>query len=382
MKGKNIAYIPAVDQLRGVAGLLIIFYHGLHVISYQLRFGRPFAFDNWLPADNILLAALAEGHTAVSLFMVLSGFIFTYGAHAAEVIYGGFVYNRILRIFPLFLFIYISSIYLFPESYSFLGLLQGVLLQSNLPGSAYVEPFTALFWTIAVEFQFYLLFPFLLRFQRHYGRRYLLLVIVLLLTMRLIGLALGANARDFSYATIVGRLDQFILGMLLALLFRAHPRHPLAGPGLLATLAALIGALAWFHWLGGYPAVAWYKIIWPTVEGALWAAFMYCYLALFKESRGAPGRLLARVGEISYSLYLTHLIVVQIVLRLNLVLGWAGQDVVANALLTTLLIVLPLAVVLASLTYHIVEKPFLDLRRAYLVRSAAAPPGVPTDMAF
>ena len=103
MKSPNIDYLPAIDHLRGLAALLIVFYHGLHVISYRLRFGAAFGFDGWLQPANPLLAALAEGHTAVSLFMVLSGFIFTIGALGRGISTAGFLRNRFLRTYPLFL---------------------------------------------------------------------------------------------------------------------------------------------------------------------------------------------------------------------------------------------------------------------------------------
>jgi peptidoglycan/LPS O-acetylase OafA/YrhL len=373
MKGKNIQYIPAIDQLRGIAAVLIILYHGLHLITYQLRFGTPFTFDGWLTTESALLAPLIEGHTAVALFMVLSGFIFTHGAHGAQIRYGAFLYNRLLRIFPLFLFLYVAGVYLFPERYSLLGLAQGILLQTNLPGATFIEPFTSLFWTIAVEFQFYLIFPFLLIFQRRYGYRYLLGVILLFTLVRAAGLTLGANARDISYTTILGRMDQFVLGMLVALLFRVYQPPRWLPPVVLALSAlALALALVVFHRLGGYPAIAWYKILWPTVEGLLWAGFIYAYLHLFRTAQPALMRGLAWLGELSYSLYLTHLTIFALIIRLNLLVLPPSAPIIWNALATTLLVALPAATLLSLLTYHLIERPFLELRRVYLDRSPHA----------
>jgi peptidoglycan/LPS O-acetylase OafA/YrhL len=369
MKGKNIQYIPAVDQLRGLAAILIIMYHGLHLFTYQARFGTPFSFDNWLTTEQLWLAPLIEGHTAVALFMVLSGFIFTFGAHGAEIRYSTFIYNRFLRIFPLFLFLYIVGIYLFPDHYSFIGLMQGILLQSNLPGAAFVEPFTSLFWTIAVEFQFYLLFPFLLAFQRRYGIGYLCGVVLLFGVIRFIGLLLGANVREFSYASILGRMDQFIFGMLVALLFREHKlRWQLALAGLALSVVGIASALITFHQLGGYPTVAWYKIVWPTIEGLLWACFIYSYLNLFVRIQTAILKGMAWIGKLSYSLYLTHLIVIALFLQRKITVLPATSNIAGNALLTTCVLVLPIAILFALLTYHLIERPFLELRKVDLQR--------------
>ncbi len=73
MQSKNTEYLPAIDQIRGLAALLILFYHGLTFISYQMIHQKPFSLDHWLVADTPITAILIEGHTAVSLFMVLSG---------------------------------------------------------------------------------------------------------------------------------------------------------------------------------------------------------------------------------------------------------------------------------------------------------------------
>src|SRR5690606_8813510 len=80
MRSPNIRYFPAIDHLRAYAAVLIVLYHGLLLLSYQARFLAPFGIDHWLPPGKLQLAPLAEGHTAVSLFMVLSGFILTYGS--------------------------------------------------------------------------------------------------------------------------------------------------------------------------------------------------------------------------------------------------------------------------------------------------------------
>ena len=79
------------------------------------------------------------------------------------------------------------------------------------------EPLTPHLWTIAVELQFYLLFPFLVRFLRLYGLAWGLMAIALTITLRL-GLSrmdLGDwDIKRISYYTLLGRIDQFIIGMI------------------------------------------------------------------------------------------------------------------------------------------------------------------------
>ncbi|MGO9690923.1 MAG: acyltransferase family protein [Syntrophobacteraceae bacterium] len=53
----------------------------------------------------------ANGHSAVALFLVVSGFIFAYGSFGREITYSSFMKNRLLRIYPLFLTLLAFSIY-------------------------------------------------------------------------------------------------------------------------------------------------------------------------------------------------------------------------------------------------------------------------------
>lgn len=375
MRSPNIRYFPAVDHLRAFAALLIVLYHGLHLFAYQARFGRDFGIDHWLQSDNPLVAVLAEGHTAVALFMVLSGFILTQGALDGGVDARGFLRNRLLRTYPLFLLLVFAGACGFPQAFSWPAFLQTVLGFANLPGALVAPPFTSLLWTIAVEWQFYVLFPLLVAVLRPaWTRRLLGLVAVLLLVRSALFLA-GANPRDLAYTTIVGRLDQFLLGMWAAWFFRARPLTRRAG-GVLALLAAtaVLAALAVFNALGGWPLVAGWKIAWPTLEGVLWAAFVVGYVTAADAWHGAASRLLARVGEISYSIYLIHFVVIWTLIRHGVAFAPTGR-IVPDALLLTGLAALPITLAVSALTYACVERPFLRLRGRY--HRDAPPPAAP-----
>ena len=211
-------YVAGVDHLRAFAAILIVLYHG------QILFGAYNAggdrVASYVHTHNPLRAVICEGHTAVGLFMVLSGFIFSFGSRNSEIEWRGFMRNRCLRILPLMVTLAVVGAYAFPNQMSLAGLAQHALLMSNLPGAAPMGPFNLMFWTIAVEFQFYLIFPFLLRFIRQGGWRYAGALIALALVMRYISVINGANPRHLSYWTIVGRIDQFVLGILLGLHYR------------------------------------------------------------------------------------------------------------------------------------------------------------------
>lgn len=365
MRSPNIRYFPAVDHLRAYAALLIVFYHGLHLFSYSARFHQDFGIDHWLQPGNVFAAALAEGHTAVALFMVLSGFILTYGSLDTDVEYRGFIRNRLLRTYPLFLLLVFAGIAAAPDDFRWSSFVQTVFGFANLPGALVAPPFTSMLWTIAVEWQFYVLFPLLLVVLKRGWTRNLLGLVGVLLLFRVLAVLAGGNARELTYMTILGRLDQFLVGMCAAAFFQRFPLSRRSGALLAGTsLAFALLALALFNAMGGWPVVALWKVFWPTLEGMFWAAFVVGYIDCANDARGWWSRLLAKLGEISYSIYLIHFLIITMMLKFALPMTFTGR-IVVDALLNTLLLALPATLLVASLTYRFVERPFLRLRGRY-----------------
>jgi peptidoglycan/LPS O-acetylase OafA/YrhL len=358
-------YVAGVDHLRAFAAILIVLYHG------QILFGAYNAggdrVASYVHTHNPLRAVICEGHTAVGLFMVLSGFIFSYGSRNSEIEWRGFMRNRCLRILPLMVTLAVVGAYAFPNQMSLAGLAQHALLMSNLPGAAPMGPFNLMFWTIAVEFQFYLIFPFLLRFIRQGGWRYAGALIALALVMRYISVINGANPRQLSYWTIVGRIDQFVLGILLGLHYRPSISSFRARLLTLVLCALTVIAMLFaFHLVEGNPLVATWKIAWPSLEAAVWALFIGAYLNV---ADAIPARLsssLCAIGALSFSIYMTHRIVIDTLIAPGSLPHW-------SPLRNTVLVALPITLGLSCLTYFVIEKPFLDLRGSYR-KNVNAPP--------
>ncbi|MEI8240316.1 MAG: acyltransferase, partial [Actinomycetota bacterium] len=322
-------------------------------------------------AHNPLSALIIEGHTAVALFMVLSGFILTYGADRSQLRYGPFMKNRVLRVVPMYVMVLLIGVYTYPGQYTFSGFLQFFTLQATAPlTSPQFGPFSAVLWTISVEFAFYLVFPFLLRFLQRYGVRYLLGVLLLANVLR--GLAGASNPATISltsYFTIVGRIDQFVLGMLAAWLLRRGYVH-LRGGRALALVAAGMVAICLALWAynrhGGFFGVGRWKAHWPLVEGLAWAVVVVGWVAFTEGRSGRVVRWLTLPGVVSYSAYLLHMPIVIVVRDRGWhVLGHGSVDAAA----LTVLVILPLTFAVATLAYLVIERPFMELRVRYLSTS-------------
>ena len=373
----NVGYLAGVDHIRGFAAVLMILYHGYQQIE-----------NKWFErGSNPLESLLIEGHTAVAMFMVLSGFIFTFGAMTAaaksgatgagEIHYGSFLRNRLLRILPMYVLVVFLAIYTRPEGYTFSGFVQLFTLTATPPiSTADLGEFGALTWTISVEFAFYLIFPFLFRFLRRYGPWYLVGLIVAMNLLRLLSAGLEPEkARDISYWTIVGRLDQFLVGMIIGwLLVRRPPvlTKISASAAVVVSLVVVIVVVDLFNRAGGWPELTRWKAVWPLVEGLMWAGFIGAWMIASRLLPRSLAIALALPGIVSYSAYLLHYAIV-VLIRDHWKLEIAGDDRM-NALLNTLIIVIPATFALAMLTYHLIEKPFMQMRRRYLPAEDHAAP--------
>lgn len=367
MKSTNFGYIPALDHLRGFAAVLVLFFHSSHFISHKLIYGTPYDPANWARAGNPFSALAIEGHTAVSLFFLLSGFVFTVGSLQKKLNYIGFYRNRLLRTYPLFLFFLILGIAFNTENFSIVALLQSVFFMANSDTAINGGAFTFVFWSIAVEWHFYLLFPFLLVCVQKRGWKVLLGLILALLVVRTGAYFAGADMRVLSYWTIVGRLDQFLLGMLAGIYYRTYfvagkrlDYVAIWGAGLVLML--LFG----FNQLGGGGANNHLWIFWPTLEAIAWAIFLIGYLSIARHFHRLVGNALVALGTISYSIYMGHYLVLDFFLRHDWDSLWRLGDPVATAALTTFVFMLPLVLLLAVITYFCVERPFLLRRRGYM----------------
>jgi peptidoglycan/LPS O-acetylase OafA/YrhL len=379
LRSQNRAYLPAIDHLRFLAAALVVLYHG----SQLLRSSTPStpSFDpaaDWAYSINPLETFVAEGHTGVALFMVLSGFILTVGSVGRDIEYRSFLRNRLLRVGPLYVVLLLVAIAAGGVAFSFLGLLQTVAGFGALPGGFTAGPFAMILWTVGVELQFYLVFPLFLRLLNSRGPRPLVLFVITMMAFR--GLAaLAAPGVDFNqltYFSLVGRIDQFLIGMLAAWAF-PRVREAVGRIWLTGVATALAVLMLWcFNQVHGYAEPHLWRTVWVDVEALVWAGVLLTYVSTPRFARGPVSTALAWLGERSYGMYLLHMPLI-FVLCLR---GWGvslGAGPVVDATLTAVVVVLPGAVLLATLSFAAVEQPFLSLRRRYLLPAPVAADSLP-----
>jgi len=343
MRSGNTAYIERLDHLRFFAAALVLLFHGWLLIGGATRAIRQ------IPIIN-------QGQIGVQLFMVISGFILAIISYDKELSASRFYLNRALRIYPLFLVVLALGYFATPDprpTSITIDFLIATLPISNLSRLSYGE-FGGQLWSIAVELQFYLLFPFLHMMLARRGPRYHLSLLAFLIAMRAAVFLLHGTVYDLSYFSLFGCLDVFLIGHLSGWAYRRGYLH-LEGPQWAFGAALAIGILIWtgdrMH-LFDHDSGLW--IIWPEVLAMAFAVVVPAYIQCRTRIPFSSG--LAALGRWSYSIYLWHIAVILILQRLHF-------DNLNPYLFGC--VVLSVTVVIAAASYHIIERPFLEWRVTY-----------------
>jgi peptidoglycan/LPS O-acetylase OafA/YrhL len=341
--------IPQLDAVRGVAILLVIL-HNQSSVFPSLHLERVFA-NGWMGVD---------------LFFVLSGFLITgilVDTKQSEGYFRNFYARRCLRIWPLyyslivFMFVIVPLLRpseartVFEKSSPWWGyplFLQNFLIPipTNAAGPLAVT------WSLAIEEQFYLVWPWIVRYgSLAQVRRLAVLVIGLSPALRLYLSFHDVNL----YTNVFCRMDGLMAGALLALVVRSD-----------AFLPSTFVRRAWIALVVALPLAFATEAVnarWIVFSLTAVASAAFVYLALFAPhewlQRVLTNRFLVYTGTISYGLYLLHKIPFDLAKSFHM----------DRHPLLALPILLAACYGMAALSWNLLEKPFLRLKRAFEPRS-------------
>lgn len=336
-------YRREVDGLRALAVLPVILFHA--------------GFD-----------IFSGGFSGVDVFFVISGYLIT--AIILSEIEGGsfsilnFYERRARRIIPaLFLVMLIclppAWIWLLPgDMRDFSKSLMAVsAFSSNLlfwkesgyfEAAAEIKPLLHT-WSLAVEEQYYLVFPLFLLAIWRFGRRWVLGILALLGLMSLSLAQWGSTAKPvMTFYLLPTRGWELLIGVFVALHLagkgRVEPPRLVREVGGFVGLGLLIYAIVAFDDLTPFPSL--YALV-PTVGTAL--------ILLYATSGTMVGRLLGvrllvGIGLVSYSAYLWH----------QPLFAFARHRSIVEPSQSLFLLLAALSLVLAYFTWKYVERPFRD----------------------
>jgi len=378
-KDKASVYFPGLHGLRFIAAMMVVFSHVELMKDYH---GYPNLYSS-------NMAVYESGRLGVTLFFALSGFLISYlllkekevsGTISVRKFYG----RRILRIWPLYYLLVFLSFIIIPRV-GFLNLPEYtaalpqhfrytfplyVLLLPQLALSIFPPvPFAEPLWSIGVEEQFYLFWPILVKHTRRFLGLIICIIIAAIALKQLLFMIAEANrasasleywnyALNYLYFTriecmAVGGLGAWLVftgqQKILSFIFR-----PVFQLGLYAFTLYLIITSS-------------YKPSYNYLVYALCFGLIIVNVAANRKSLLRLENPVFRfLGNISFSLYMVHEIVIKTVLQtLVSVRGATFNDASSNVLLYAMTMVLTLAV--SALLYYLFEKPFLRLKSSFAV---------------
>jgi peptidoglycan/LPS O-acetylase OafA/YrhL len=370
---------PALDGVRGLAILLVLVLHFTLYGGMQPATGLERAFYR----------VAISGWVGVDLFFVLSGFLITgilYDAKGGPGYFRSFYARRSLRIFPLYYLTLFVFFIVLPRLAPADPSLDALAHEAGWYWAYLVNLRVALlrwspvgllehFWSLSVEEQFYLVWPWLVYALR---RRPLMVFCCLSFGAALL-VRLGlvqAGRPEAAYVLTPARFDTLAAGAFVALAARG-PRDMarLQRWAPWAAAAAALGLVILIGWRGGLEAeVRAVQLVGYPLLALLSAAFLGLTLTRPPTSllrRALASRSLRFFGQYSYALYVIHHPLVLYLRAWGLgVSAWPrlfGSQLPAQLgfiVLGTLLTVLA-----ALLTWHVVEAPFLRLKRLFPYRS-------------
>jgi peptidoglycan/LPS O-acetylase OafA/YrhL len=278
--------IPELNAIRGMAAVGVVLFHAYPSVFFL-------------------------GWSCVDLFFVLSGFLITsiiIENHTKDGFLIAFYLRRALRIWPVYyltLFAVLALNFLCKRGYGTNGLFEHLLFLQNIQGywkasvPSFPQPFSPS-WSVAVEEQFYLVWPALLLVI---GARRIPFVVGLVLIA-----TVAARAAGIPFNLLLGRGDGLAFGCLLGFVV-SEQRYSLN----VRRILPLLGSLSFFYLL--ILALVWWRHPeprWTVPTFFAFGLFFFSAIGLIVHNSGhrwlafLRSRWLLYLGLISYSLYLTH----------------------------------------------------------------------------
>lgn len=355
-----------LDGVRGLAILLVLCYDCLKL-------------PNTNPIFTVIRKVTASGWMGVDLFFVLSGFLITgilLDTAGQRGYWKSFILRRSVRIFPLyyatllvvFVLIPLSSVGLIPRElihdqawYWLYGQNWLFTLRGDWPEARILNHF----WSLAVEEQFYIVWPLVVAaLSRSNLKRLCVLLCVTALGLRFWLLTHGTSG-VCTYVMTTTRMDSLCAGALVALAVRnpdwinRWSRWML--PAFMATSILLVGT----------------DVVWPVLESQSFAAYSLghslialCFASLVATMFLLPAqhplsrlfslKPLLVLGKYSYAIYVFHRFVHAAVLKVNW--SFAPESLQGIAIFMATLLG---SLAVAQVSWVLLEKPFLQLKKYF-----------------
>lgn len=364
-----------LDGLRGISIILVMAFHALKLASFFTRHEVLIFITN--------LSSI--GWLGVDIFFSLSGFLITsilLKTKDSKKYFRNFYGRRILRIFPLyyaFVGIMLATLpILAPQEISNIPSIVPFLLSYTqnwmyMFNVAEMPLYLAVTWSLAIEEQFYLIWPTIV----YYTRRETLIkigvgLILLSFAYRVAGVLFWKNTgqvTNFFYFDTLSRFSEIVFGALLAVFYfdRAYQERirRFSFPAFMISISAFVILCthqfpALIPYYGNIPLTLWAYILIPLFSTSLIAT-----LLTRPEKSLLRGFFCNRVfvffGKYSYSMYLIHMPIALLLLDSMRDMHIKGWKMYASFTI----LVYALTILGSLLSWNLLEKHMLNLKKYF-----------------
>ena len=367
----NKEYFGYLDGLRFLAFFAVFYAH-----TGSIFYGGTLAND--FPI-NILKKFFIYGSFGVNFFFVLSGFLITYlllreKASKGTISIKNFYLRRVLRIWPVYFIALFFAAFILPflipkETYEILGSTNPTMGTETFLyfffflGNFYqglglgLGPLSmGILWSVCVEEQFYLIWPWIVRF---FTTRRLALITILLISLSLLYKFLWAENRVANYYLPWSVGMDLAFGALFGIAYFAK-KQSLMLKGIIITLLGSIAIVAFTEF--SLESLRLFKT--PIMD-----CVFVLILIFFIRQIGNPKRkilnALAYLGKISYGLYAYHTMCLMITVHLFYSTGFMSLDISRTMYAIIVISALTLTIVVAHFSSIFIEKYFLSLKNKF-----------------
>lgn len=314
------------------------------------------------------------GWLGVDVFFVISGFLITSILISKEINIRKFYKRRILRIFPIYYILLTTVLIVFLvnkhfslgisglDSVQLVGFVYNYLYISNFATVIYGSNFVPMdiAWSLAIEEQFYIVFPFIILLLGYKKLHYIPVLILLLPFVRYVSYLAFEGNYLAPYMLTFCRLDGILLGSYVAvlnkdncfkenkLILRMSKNHHLFW------IASILFAL-----LFDRNNIAWITIGYSLVPIAT-ALTLVALINNLASKKILESKILVSIGKVSYGLYLYHILVREVLNEMNIFNFSESQ--LMNALLFTILC-MSISYIVSRISFSLIEQRFLKWSR-------------------
>jgi len=344
--------VRSIHYLRGIAALLVVAFH--------LRSN----LNNVYAQKDLGELLFASGSSGVDLFFIISGFIIALSTKNSSGV-GDFALKRAFRIYPVL----IISLALFwvvsinPDFVLFIKSAIPLHRDYNLDAPFFGYNVLLPAWTLTYEIFFYFVFMMSMSITHKY-RNYLcslILIASVCILQFIYNGSIGLSGKDVAQIASDGlplsfvklmsspMLLEFVFGMMLYELRGVLKKVPCVNMVLFVCIAFYICCF-----------FSTYRYFYGPLNFGLWAiVLVFGLLSYESQHELKDNRILSFLGDISYSLYMTHVVVIHFFRNY-----WPDAPIYGMGPgVVRVLFIVAISITLSWVVYNLVEKPFIKLGR-------------------